>query len=238
MKRLKLNRAIILKALGFITIALFIGYNGFGFFFGQNRYYREIKNISVSSLSSELLLKDFSAASQFQNALFIGDSFTLALDNYGYLENNEFLAGIGYTSYDHVNYTYFPEDLNPKRIFILLGINDLVQGYSPDEFIENYRELLHVSKEIYPDAKIYVQSIAPVTASFEYIYEDRGNDQINEFNQMLKKLCQKERIVMLNPWNAAKEESGALAENLSSDGLHLNDQGHLLWLEQLVIWLK
>lgn len=206
---------------------------------GPGRYYRELKTNPQNTITAQnLISKDFSSNKEFKNALFIGDSFTVALELYLDLPESFFIAGLGYRVEDHLLYTTWPKELSPKRIFILLGINNLTVDFDQQAFLNHYEQLLRLLKETYPQAQILVQSIAPVTQGYVQTQTSKSNSQIEEVNKSLRGLCKKEKVLMLNPWNIFKDHDGSLQEQFSSDGLHLNFESYSLWLEQLIILLK
>lgn len=167
----------------------------------------------------------------FENALFVGDSFTSGLKDYA-KPNAYFIEEVGMTLAKGLQRLPELEGIAPSRIFILLGINDLGHGYSSEEFVEQYRQMTDALKERYPRTTIYLQAIAPVTASRSVEDPAHSNEKIAQYNEALKEFSKAERLHFLNPWMVFQEE-GALRSSESSDGLHLEYTGYTIWLEQL-----
>jgi hypothetical protein len=172
----------------------------------------------------------------FENALFIGDSFTSGLKDYA-KPNAYFIEEVGMTLAKGLQRLPELDDVVPSRIFILLGINDLGHGYSSEEFVEQYRQMTNALKERYPRTTIYLQAIAPVTASRSFEDPTHSNEKINQFNEALKEFSKDDRMHFLNPWTAFQED-GALRSSESSDGLHLEYTGYTIWLEQLKLLIE
>lgn len=116
-------------------------------------------------------------------------------------------------------------------VYIMLGINEI--GYAYNSFYGSYMNIINHLHEHMPDARIYVQSIIPVTASRSAEDETFNNTNISAFNELLKKVCADSGAVYLDlvPWLC--EANGALPEDAASDGLHLNKRHCQRWLDAL-----
>ena len=167
----------------------------------------------------------------FENALFIGDSFTNGLKVYTN-PNAYFIEEVGMTLAKGLQRLPELEGVTPSRIFILLGINDLGYGYSPDEFAEQYRQMTDALKERFPRVRIYLQTIAPVTAVRSVEYPSRSNEKIEQYNEALQAFAKEQRLRLLDPWKVFQED-GALRASESTDGLHLVQTAYPIWLQQL-----
>ncbi len=120
-----------------------------------------------------------------------------------------------------------------NKCYIMLGINEL--GW-PNEnvFISHYEDIINAVKESHPDAKIYVQSILPVSASkSEKNQNGINNERINKYNQLLLELSEKTGAYYLDTAASVKGEDGTLPESATSDGIHLNKQFCTQWLDYL-----
>ena len=183
--------------------------------------------IKAHSADAYALLED----PLFENACFIGDSFTNGLKTYTKLEAY-FIEEVGMTLAKGLQRLPELDAMEPSRFYILLGINDLGHGYTTEEFLELYGQMVHEIRDRFPKAPIYVQAIAPVTAVRSREDATHSNEKINEFNQALKEFARQERLKFLNPWSLFRED-GALRASDSSDGLHLEYHGYFVWLDQI-----
>ena len=80
---------------------------------------------------------------------------------------------------------------HPKKLFLMIGVNDLAAGVSPDEIVANVARLIDRFQSESRWTKIYVQSILPVNgesfAKFRNHYEH--GRQIVPLNKRLEALC-------------------------------------------------
>ena len=111
----------------------------------------------------------------FDDACFIGDSRTQGLKLYSAPKNATFYAEKGMTVAGFFNKKAFNNKTmtaeqtlkkNKKKfgkVYIMLGLNELAWP-SVDSFIQRYGEVVDSVKSSQPGAKVFVQSILPVSA--------------------------------------------------------------------------
>ncbi|MDR3551913.1 MAG: GDSL-type esterase/lipase family protein [Clostridia bacterium] len=195
---------------------------------------------AVTSYSSTSL----NEASWFNNTVFIGDACTLGITTYKIADNATVLAGNGLSAYSALKYKIKLNGQSqtimtaiaakkPKRIYILLGSNDLTFLKSADQFTGPYGALLDALKQQLPDATIYVQSILPVTASYEIKKPTITNTRIDEFNSALKALCDQKSVKYVDVEAIFKGPDGMLPKSLSTDGLNIRPKCYYQWLNYL-----
>ena len=184
----------------------------------------------------------------FQDALFIGDSRTEGLAIYSNLPDTTFYAKKGLTVENIFTDAFIQEGEEKltvlqalsrhafSEIYVMLGINELGWQYET-VFIEKYKKLIEGIKECQPLANISIQSILPVTKekseSDPYINQTR----INQYNNLLQELAEKEKIKYIPVGQALCTEDGFLPEEASVDGVHLNQKYCEKWaiaLQELV----
>jgi lysophospholipase L1-like esterase len=113
---------------------------------------------------------------------------------------------------------------NPKKIFLMIGTNDLGEKNTVARILENYEKLIRLVKEKSPRTKLYIQSILPT-----YHIPDRKNSDIQEINRGLSALAQKYGYSYIDLFNLLKTASDELDTAYTFDGLHLNGKGYLVW---------
>lgn len=179
----------------------------------------------------------------YKSAVFIGDSITNGMTLYGKISKSEVLSSEGMTAYSAITRKYSFNGTkqiitdtvvskNPERIYVLLGSNDIANGYSEKTFIANYGKLVSQLRTMNPTAKIYVQSIFPVTAAYES-GSHITNMKIDEFNTALKQLCKDEGSIYLDVASVLKDADGKLPGKASGDGLHLKKAYYQKWFDYL-----
>jgi lysophospholipase L1-like esterase len=121
--------------------------------------------------------------------------------------------------------TYFLSalpDHGLETVVLMCGINSLGRGETVAECIQRYQELLLTCQSLAPK-HIVVLSVLPVSLS-------RGNQGLNErvklFNRSLEQLCHTHAGVSFLDVRAPLVHDDALADEVTSDGLHLNGLGY------------
>ncbi|HEX2938743.1 MAG TPA: GDSL-type esterase/lipase family protein [Ruminiclostridium sp.] len=198
------------------------------------------KNESSSKSTSS---KTVSAPADLTKALFVGDSLTAGLSIYGNISGDNIVYTNGLTAYSALNkkvtsgstsetVAETAETKKPAGIYIMLGANDIAQGYSVKKFTSNYASLIDKLKTSCPDAKIYVESILPVTSKYEQS-SSITNEKVDSFNASLKTLCGEKSVIYCDIASELKGSDGMLSSNLSGDGYHLKKEGYDKWISYL-----
>lgn len=112
---------------------------------------------------------------------------------------------------------------HPDQIVVMVGINDLMNGVSPDSLAKNYAELF-----------MQLDKICPSTIIHAVVYQghDRIQDEIRTVNQFLQSYAhQHERIFIdLNQYLSDDE---VLKPEFTTDGIHLTAPAYKIWEEEL-----
>ena len=184
-------------------------------------------------------------ADWFADAVFIGDSRTEGLMLYTGLEADA-LANKGMTvstaltadlvQLDNGEMGTVIEGLAQKtygKIYIMLGVNELGWEYS-SIFKDRYSDVIDAIKEAQPQATIYVQSILPVTKARSDSHAFQTKAKVDEYNTLIQAMCTEKGVNYLKVEDAVMTEDGYMVpEYAASDGVHMNSNGCLKWLEYL-----
>lgn len=117
-------------------------------------------------------------------------------------------------------------DCSPTAVFILIGINDLGQGHSPEIVEQGYREMLTRIREKRPDLKLFIQSVLPCRDKF-----DKLNAGVEDVNKRLQKLAAEFDAKYLDLHSLMIDGKGVLKKEFTGDGLHLTVAGYEVWTE-------
>jgi lysophospholipase L1-like esterase len=111
-----------------------------------------------------------------------------------------------------------------------------------DEVIlANQRQILRYLRRVHPQARIVAQSILPHGGS-SITWEGRDrllkipNSRIRRLNQQLAAIANEEGSAYLDLYPLFMDEKGDLRSDLTTDGLHLNSQGYLVWRAALQVF--
>jgi len=122
--------------------------------------------------------------------------------------------------------------LQPSKLFIAIGTNDISQGVATEQILNNYRAIIETLQEKSPQTKIFVHSLLPVSLPSNSIYA-HSNKGILQVNQELVKLCAEKGIEYLNIHPYFSDKEGNLKSEFTNDGLHLLGKGYLVWKERI-----
>ena len=128
----------------------------------------------------------------------------------------------------------FLDETKPQTILVMAGINDLKSGVSDEDFLTNYRTMVQTLKQKHPDTEVVLQSILPHGGESMTVAErDRllavSNEHIFKLNQKLATIAKEEQVLFLNLNPLFSDNEGMLRSDLTTDGLHLNPTGYLVW---------
>lgn len=177
--------------------------------------------------------------SYFNDALFIGDSRTVGLSEYGDLNNATFFANTGMSVYNvfdktvsvprvgKLNLEQLLKSKNFGKVYIMLGINEL--GYNMNQNIENYKKLVDYIKNSQNSAIIYIQANLHVTSKKSNNDKVFNNANINKFNTEISKIADNKNIFYLDINEKFDDESGNLNSEYTSDNIHIYAKYYKEW---------
>lgn len=119
----------------------------------------------------------------------------------------------------------------PKKVFVMIGVNDLGTGIPVWKVIENYKKIAETFRE--KDIELIIQSTLHIGRD---IVKER-NLQINDLNCFLRDYCAKNRIQFVD-LNKIFAFNGYLEERFTIDGIHLNNDAYFLWRNEIEKYQK
>lgn len=190
----------------------------------------DFKNVKVSKSSVNTvpisIYKEY-----FKEDLFIGDSITEELKYYKFLYDNNVFSKIGLNT-DTLRKLIPDEDfgIEPKNIYLMMGLNDSVFVKTEEKFKERYLAMLDALQAKFPDAKIYLQAIFPVSKALDEKEDARvNNTKINSFNEVIKTIASERGLDYLDFSYLLKENE----DYFEPDGMHLKSKFHKVWLNEV-----
>lgn len=185
--------------------------------------------------------------SYFSDAVFIGDSRTVGMFEYGGLEEiAAFYASTGLTVFklfdspvvevpDQKDKITIEQALSEKqfaKIYLMIGINEMGRG-DLQGFLDKYSEVIEHLKELQPDAIIYLQAIMKVTDKRSGQGDYITNEGIEERNQGIAALADNVRVFYLDVNPLICDDTGGMEPSYTTDGVHLKAQYIPIWKEFL-----
>lgn len=175
----------------------------------------------------------------FDDALFIGDSRTVGLAEYGRIRGATFFATTGMSVYNiddeqvpmaggkKTDFRTLLQENTYGKIYVMLGINEL--GYDRDETIAAYEQLLLRIRREQPNAVIILQANLHVTAQRSEEDDVFNNEGINDFNSRVRELADNKTIFYLDVNELFDDEDGNLNADYTFDQTHILGKYYGRW---------
>ncbi len=119
----------------------------------------------------------------------------------------------------------------PTKAFIMIGINDIMQYVSVSNILENYSLIV----DALLDAGIAVTIQSTIQCEISKCGK-KNVKSVNELNNGLVKLALKKRVNFLSL--GALSGKGGLNRRFSTDGVHLNAEGYIYWVDKLTPFIN
>jgi len=115
--------------------------------------------------------------------------------------------------------------MNPHKVFIMGGINNLIKGSSAEQVFPIYADAVRALRSA--GSQVFVQSTLLTAANYTPVV----NPEVRKLNDRLLKFCSVEQVCTFVDLNARLAPDGYLT--LTSDGLHLNPAGYAKWRDEI-----
>ncbi|OAA90841.1 GDSL-type esterase/lipase family protein [Clostridium coskatii] len=127
--------------------------------------------------------------------------------------------------------------LNPRKIFIMIGINDIGKGLSTNEITKNYSKILGRIKKDLPNTGIYAESVLPINK--DLFKTNTSEKQITDLNISLNKLCKSLNVQYIDLYHLfTLPNQNKLSYKYTVSGLHVNGDGYRVWRDALKPYLQ
>jgi lysophospholipase L1-like esterase len=179
---------------------------------------------------------------EFRNVILLGDSITEGFDvkkHFFFPKHRVLNRGIGADvigndlpkTDNRGLLRRLPEsvfDCNPSDVFILIGINDLGSGHTPEVIEAGYHELLETIKQKAPKVRVHVQSVLPCRDRFA-----KHNTNVLDVHKRLQKLAKESGADYIDLHSKMTDDKGELKKDFTRDGLHLLAPGYAVWKTEI-----
>jgi lysophospholipase L1-like esterase len=172
--------------------------------------------------------------------IFLGNSLTEMWD-INYYFNDSTLLNAGITGDFSEGLTKRLDNiikLKPTKLFIEIGINDMIEKISLDEICANYREVIKMVQAQSPQTKIFIQSNLPVIINRpSFLTDDKDvNNRVLQQNENLKKIAKEFNLTYIDIHTTFIKHPN-LDELFIPDGIHLTPTAYNLWKTILMPYL-
>lgn len=211
---------------------------GFGGIVQESGYDATKNTIDQGKFSATVLPETEDAGQEYiDTTLFLGDSNTARMYRvFDYCSYDNAIGSVGMSARSLQNYACvkfsgygsyvtMPQAvalMQPRRVIVTFGTNDLDPNYSAASFAENYRAGLQAIADAYPAADIIVNAIPPLGRS--HSNASLTQSQVDEYNKAIVEMCDANGWKFLNSAEALKDAATGYAKDgyvESSDGIHL-----------------
>ncbi len=137
-------------------------------------------------------------------------------------------------------------DLEPAKLFINIGTNDLGRGIA-DGLRSNYEAIIRRVQEELPACRIYVMAYYPCNdrddfgltpEEYEARFKTRTPESLRQANAKLKKMAERLGCRFIDVNAGLYDEDGLLRKEYCMDGIHLWADGYVPVLRNLIPWLE
>lgn len=123
-------------------------------------------------------------------------------------------------------------DLEPRKLFINIGTNDLSDASkSVEKVMENYAAILTRVREALPDVKLYIMAYYPVNydaaaPEMKECLRIRSNERIDQANRQLLPLAVRFDGKYINVNSPLMDKQQRLKTEYTIEGMHINEDGY------------
>ena len=196
------------------------------------------KNDNTEDQSLENM--DINYSKYYENTIFMGDSITEALSEFGILDSYNVIANKGDTIISASESIDKLQSINPKNIVLLYGMNDVIafdstsSEESSNAFKEKYIELINSIKAVLPKTNIYLISPLPVMDNAVNTNSKLTNENLNKFRLKVDEVSTATGSTYIDLASVITEKD-YLHEQ---DGIHYKYDFYTLWLDFLINYIQ
>lgn len=116
----------------------------------------------------------------------------------------------------------------PKKIFLMIGINDLYYGNSPRTALHHYEEIIQTIRAQSPETELYIQSTLPANNQ-DFDDVPVNTRDVDIINKGLRKMAAHYDATFIDLGALLKDENNQLDLMYTNDGIHLTGKGYRIW---------
>ena len=204
----------------------------------ESGYNKEENTIDTQAYTSTILEQTSDAGDSYvDETLFLGDSNTARMYRmFDYCSYDNAIGSVGMTAKSLATfacvqvstssgYITMPQavaKLQPRRVILTFGTNDLNPSYKAADFVKNYQTGIEAIVTAYPSVDIIVNAIPPIGQ--QHSNQSLTQTQVDEYNKALVEMCQTKGWKFLNSAEVLKDSVTGYAKSgyvETSDGIHL-----------------
>ena len=188
--------------------------------------------------TSESMTCDNSEAAS-NSIVFLGDSITALEDwNASFKVPCIINAGIsGNTTDDILSRLSVAIISKPKKLFLMIGINDLLRGKDISYVLTNYETILNKIKSESPNTIVYIQSVLPINNDISKI-GTVDSQKIIALNDKLKSLAKENNVFFIDLYPSFCGADHKMYKKYAADGVHPSFAGYAVWKSMISQYME
>ena len=135
-------------------------------------------------------------------------------------------------------------ELEPRKVFINIGTNDLSDDSIPlEKVMSNYDRIITQIEERLPGVIIYMMAYYPV--NYDAADEEmkpclliRTNEKINRANELVEQLAARHGQRYINVNAPLMDEQGRLKAEYTIEGMHIKPEGYRAMFEDIMAYVN
>lgn len=135
-------------------------------------------------------------------------------------------------------------ELEPRKVFINIGTNDLSDDSIPlEKVMSNYDRIITQIEERLPGVVIYMMAYYPV--NYDAAAEEmkpclliRTNEKINRANELVEQLATRHGQRFINVNTPLMDEQGRLKAEYTIEGMHIKPEGYRAIFEDVMAYVN
>jgi len=128
--------------------------------------------------------------------------------------------------------------LDPRIVFVLVGINDLLAGASPEALAARHASLIAELRGRLPRARIVAESLLPIRDELVARDAELTSATVRRANELCRRGAAAAGADWLDLHARLADPEGELDPRYSSDGLHLSGAGYRAWAAAVLPYLQ
>ncbi|HEY8892403.1 MAG TPA: GDSL-type esterase/lipase family protein [Clostridium sp.] len=192
------------------------------YYYKVKAYINVGKTVLYSKSFTMVNARPFNYKDKFSNDVFVGDSITSRMGLYGYMNPDQLIAEGGATISRVKALLVASTVINPKRVIIMCGVNNLGKAKLNSTTFKNlYNDLVVTAKKKYQYARIIIEPIFKVN-----VPSDKRNSDIDICNIVIKNIASANHVAFLNTGSINVTSKSVRL----TDGLHFQPTWYPTWL--------
>lgn len=195
---------------------------------------KEINKEKLAKSREEIIEKmengEIDVWGQFQDYVLMGDSRAVGYEYWHFLPDERVIASAGATIREITNNMDAVVAMNPSYVFFCYGLNDVSIGFwpTPEDYVEEFAQILTEMQERIPGVKLIVSSILP--AQDPAFARSKAWYNIPDYSEAVKQMCED------NGWYFA-DNTDIVEEHrdlYDIDGIHFQQTFYPYWALNLI----